>query len=608
MNYIMSLQFSGKVVNFLANCVEPAPAPAPAPAPEPEPAPAPAPEPESEPAPEPEPAPAVRKPIPNIQGSYIQAYRVLRVPLTSQIQAEIDELEDKSNFLENYKFKYFTKSLESSDELEQNRVIIKQDKDNMNFGVIYEDILQSTIRPVAGVRPFMIIPGPTTTSNWILKSPDFDDNGEYTFEIITDDDNNLLQLEGSYIESGYDAIGSPTIQAPTVAVATYKRILSSIEISEEKEVEPENIDINKLYYEDKLPEDGDGVSRTRAVLEPFSAFNRGELNFSVDRTQYETTALPASQFKALANYLGITSKITSASLHKGLVYDSSNTIVIGTINCIKCVSAQDGTITLDSNSVISLFEEEDRYTIGSGDNENIDKKNTPYFLALKSQCSQPLLKDNKNKSVGNVYETGETKITVVDTNIGGYNNDTPLVDTNIGGNSPPRPKGTVRTHFKPRNVVINMVQPFMAQKTALNNNIVNVKLINNNLLLNNAELVVLENYNKQNTNKLSAAELIQINKINDFNNNKQKVELNNAELVVLENYNKQNTNKLSAAELIQINKINDFNNNKQKVELNNAELMEIENYNKQNKTKITAAEYSKFIQLSKLSEFFKKAE
>ena len=75
--------------------------------------------------------------------------------------------------LENYKFDYITKTTDSSDPLTQNRVIIRQDKENPNFGIMFEDILQLDIRPIAGVRPFIIMAGPTPTSNLILKSPDF---------------------------------------------------------------------------------------------------------------------------------------------------------------------------------------------------------------------------------------------------------------------------------------------------------------------------------------------------------------------------------------------------------------------------------------------------
>ena len=508
MNYIMSLQFSGKIVNFLANCVEPAPAPAPAPEPEPEPAPAPAPEPE--PAPAPAPAPAVRKPIPNIQGSYIQAYRVLRVPLTSQIQAEIDELEDKSNFLENYKFEYFTKSLESSDELEQNRVIIKQDKDNMNFGVIYEDILQSTIRPVAGVRPFMIIPGPTTTSNWILKSPDFDDNGEYTFEIITDDDNNLIQLEGSYIESGYDAIGSPTIQAPTVAVATYKRILPSIEISDVKEVEPEIFDFNELYFDGKLPDDD--ASNTRKLLKPFESLDRGQLKFSIDRNQYTTTALPSLQYQALAEFFNIESKITSASLHKGKVYDSSNTNVIGDITCIKCVSAQDGNIRVVSNSYVSLYDKKDMVIIDSDSNEN-KPSDAPYYILIQSTCNQPLIKDVNMRDVGSVYEVGSSNLIILDTNINGNDNN------KLRGNIPPRPNGTVRTHFKPRNFeYVQKGQEYEGLKESLNNNVVNISINNPKLVLNELENQELTSYNSK-YNTITPWDLAFYKKIAEYNKN-----------------------------------------------------------------------------------------
>lgn len=217
--------------------------------------------------------------VPTFSGTYVQSYRILRVEKSSQLQDNLTE-----DFLENYNFDYTVKDItDTSSDVKDNYLVIKQDNENPQFGVIFEDTLQSLIRPIKGIRPCVCI---YKTDHWVMISSDYDDNGVYYFKMITNEKNEVIELEGYYNESGYNELGP--IQSPTIATVKYVKVSDSLLLVKEP-VETRNrqpIDVIKKY----LPRQVE--SSNLDILEKL-VDKEGQITVYYNRLQMIETDLPA---------------------------------------------------------------------------------------------------------------------------------------------------------------------------------------------------------------------------------------------------------------------------------------------------------------------------
>ena len=330
----MSTKLSGEIVNFLTNCVMPAPK-------------------RSVPAPKPVPAP---RNVPNVQGTYSKTYQIFRAPKSSQLPENITR-----EFLNEYNFKYSNIDLDESFE---HRIIVKQDAENLHFGVIYNDEIKHFIRPVAGLQPFIITGG--GKDKWVLNSCDYDDNGKHELEVIMDDDNNVIRLEGYYTESGYN-IGF--VQAPTVGTVTYTKITPEIELHPNKvSIESELYDIEEIYFDqcsiESVETDWDGLNAN------------GEFECSMDRNNYIIEPIPLKYYGSLVPFAELPWTPTHAVACYGKVMDITSNWEMGTLTSIKSFRTVDGDTTCISKCQYRLKDRGDWIHVNDKSTPDLSTKNT----------------------------------------------------------------------------------------------------------------------------------------------------------------------------------------------------------------------------------------
>lgn len=183
--------------------------------------------------------------IPNIQGTWGLKYKVLRVEREENIPQKLapDYFESK------YKFRYAIDGLEQ-DKNKNAKLIIKQDKEDKRFCVIFEQELPGSIRPIVGYRPGILTFHGIHDNGflWELTTPDYDDNGVFKLIFLSGPDNKPQIMNGIYSESGYSELGE--IQAPTVGNVEYTKINSSIKLPENviTRCVPYEIDLDRNYF------------------------------------------------------------------------------------------------------------------------------------------------------------------------------------------------------------------------------------------------------------------------------------------------------------------------------------------------------------------------
>jgi hypothetical protein len=183
--------------------------------------------------------------IPNIQGTWGLKYKVLRVEREENIPQKLapDYFESK------YKFRYAIEGLEQ-DKNKNAKLIIKQDKEDKRFCVIFEQELPGSIRPIVGYRPGILTFHGIHDNGflWELTTPDYDDNGVFKLIFLSGPDNKPQIMNGIYSESGYSELGE--IQAPTVGNVEYTKINSSIKLPENviTRCVPYEIDLDRNYF------------------------------------------------------------------------------------------------------------------------------------------------------------------------------------------------------------------------------------------------------------------------------------------------------------------------------------------------------------------------
>lgn len=192
-----------------------------------------------------EPSPNKPLAIPDIQGTWGLKYKVLRVEREENIPQNLapDYFESK------YKFRYAIDGLEQ-DKNKNAKLIIKQDKEDKRFCIIFEQELPGSIRPIVGYRPGIITFHGIHDNGflWELTTPDYDDNGVFKLVFLSGSDNKPQIMNGIYSESGYSELGE--IQAPTVGNVEYTKINSSIILPENVKTRcvPYEIDLDKKYF------------------------------------------------------------------------------------------------------------------------------------------------------------------------------------------------------------------------------------------------------------------------------------------------------------------------------------------------------------------------
>ena len=337
----MSAKLSGEVVKFIANCVNPAPKHAVIPSHVPAPG-----------------------NVPNVEGTYAKSIKCLRVE--RGVELPLTMMDD---YLMDYEFNYSQENLETSI---NNRIIIRQDEKNPKFGLIYEDVLQNSLKPASGLRPFVITRG--SNNNWLLISVDYDDNGKIELEIITDDDNNVVRLDGHYTESGYDSVS--VIQVPTVGTITCKKISSTIELRPNNmSNEPKMYDIAKLYF------------NTISLLPLDTKWNgldeNDALDYYVNRNDYATEQILPKYYASLVKFANLEWTPTNAVKCNGVFMDKTQTHIIGRSTSIKCFRTLDGITDCVSMVGKELFDREDWVAKGC----DISSKKCERGLITRSEYS-----------------------------------------------------------------------------------------------------------------------------------------------------------------------------------------------------------------------------
>jgi hypothetical protein len=289
--------------------------------------------------------------VPTFSGRYVQSYRILRVEKSSQIQGNLTE-----DFFVNYNFDYISKEItDTSSDVKDNYLVIKQDNENPQFGIIFEDTLQALIRPIKGIRPCVCV---YKSDHWVMTSSDYDDNGVYKFKMITNEKNEVIEMEGYYSESGYSELGP--IQSPTIATVKYVKVSDSLQLVKEPSVERDlrmrsTEDLMRQY----LPVETTDEVLKNEVLSALADPTSGEIEIFYDRLKLSQQTLQQDELIAFSNQYK--KPYTHAINFKGNIYANigGKRQIVGTINALNGYTIQDGSTTCDANVVYSLYRKDD---------------------------------------------------------------------------------------------------------------------------------------------------------------------------------------------------------------------------------------------------------
>lgn len=174
--------------------------------------------------------------IPNLTGTYIQKYKILKVENSEQLE----DKELTKEFFDNY-FKNSNLFVESSKN-DNEKIIIKQNENDKRYAIVYESELKdSAIRSYKGIRPGII--RKIGDCLWELINPDYDDNGVFSIRFKVNKNGEVYNMIGNYYEAGYSE-SNPLLQKPTVGIINYEKISDSIEIKEN--IKNRNLTLDKL--------------------------------------------------------------------------------------------------------------------------------------------------------------------------------------------------------------------------------------------------------------------------------------------------------------------------------------------------------------------------
>ena len=278
-----------------------------------------------------EPSPNKPLTIPDIQGTWGLKYKVLRVEREENIPQNLapDYFESK------YKFRYAIDGLEQ-DKNKNAKLIIKQDKEDKRFCVIFEQELPGSIRPIVGYRPGIITFHGIHDNGflWELTTPDYDDNGVFKLVFLSGSDNKPQIMNGIYSESGYSELGE--IQAPTVGNVEYTKINSSIRLPENVMTRcvPYEIDLEKKYF---LSE-SDNFITERSVENNDNNLEMTE--FFYNRLILEQMTLPKEELEQFSKDQGV--NFQYAYNFQGPLFNKGKTKIIGMLISINGYKVEKG--------------------------------------------------------------------------------------------------------------------------------------------------------------------------------------------------------------------------------------------------------------------------
>jgi hypothetical protein len=268
---------------------------------------------------------------PNLQGTWEVSYKVLRIERDENIPKSLTP-----DFFENkYEFNYADNSSDE-DNSKKAKIIIKQDKNDKRFCIIYEPKLPGVLRPESGFKPAIIQYHGNHDDGllWELNSPDYDDNGN-TKTVFTSgpkNNNTPTSMTGIYLESGYSELGF--IQTPTIGVLKYTKLSDSIILPSNINTRcmPYKVDLNTKYFSMKSDNFIKEKCSNNIKLPENFYYNR----FVLDQTKLSNECL--EQFSKENN--GV--KFQYATNFKGPIYNSEKTEIIGMVTAVNGYKLETG--------------------------------------------------------------------------------------------------------------------------------------------------------------------------------------------------------------------------------------------------------------------------
>jgi hypothetical protein len=269
--------------------------------------------------------------IPDIQGTWGLKYKVLRVEREENIPKNLAP----DYFETQHKFRYAIDGFDE-DENKDGKLIIKQDKKDKRFCVIFEQELPGAIRPIVGYRPGILKFHGIHDNGflWELTSPDYDDNGVFKLIFLSGPDNKPQNMTGIYCESGYSELG--LLQAPTIGDVEYTKISSSIRLPDNLKTRcvPYEMDLDKKYF---LMESDNFITERSMEnsdkIEPPSEFFYNRLTF-------EQKTLTKEELEQFSKEQGV--NFQYAYNFTGAIFNMEKTEIIGMITTINGYKVEKG--------------------------------------------------------------------------------------------------------------------------------------------------------------------------------------------------------------------------------------------------------------------------